>query len=200
MGLCAAACTLWSRSHHVADDLRYRKVFDPREPIHIHILVFKSGAGAIQFGWGTGVHYAPKDTPPRDKWFYACEENPEHPSKRSITSGSKRSLAGFGVLSDRKLGPPMSDLPVLGVLFVPSDYQWIQTFSAIWMPLWFLAALFASIPARQIYLWFRYRRRKARGRCVTCGYDLRAGGDKCPECGATTCYDRRANSASISAN
>src|SRR5262249_48019531 len=50
-------------------------------------------------------------------------------------------------------------------------------------PLWPLPLLFAI--AAFLFLkhsWKRYRRR-ARGLCPNCGYDLRASKDRCPECG-----------------
>jgi hypothetical protein len=51
------------------------------------------------------------------------------------------------------------------------------------VPHWVVAALAAILPA----LWAvrHYRRRGwGRGRCPSCGYDLRATPDRCPECGA----------------
>ena len=59
----------------------------------------------------------------------------------------------------------MGEGPLVGVLF------WL------WMP----SAVFSLFPI--VYL-IRYRRRtKPPGHCPTCGYDLRATPDRCPECG-----------------
>jgi len=54
------------------------------------------------------------------------------------------------------------------------------------VPLWFLVAVAAALPATKILVslaTLRRRRRKERGLCLTCGYDLRATPDRCPECG-----------------
>jgi hypothetical protein len=48
-----------------------------------------------------------------------------------------------------------------------------------WLPLLFALAL----PAWQVGRWRHARRRDRQGRCSACGYDLRASGDRCPECG-----------------
>jgi hypothetical protein len=55
------------------------------------------------------------------------------------------------------------------------------------IPLWAACALFALLPALRLSrcVWTRHRalRRHRLGLCLTCGYDLRASTDRCPECG-----------------
>jgi hypothetical protein len=62
---------------------------------------------------------------------------------------------------------------------------WTWGFRYVTVPGWFVA-LACSVPAA---LWLRHRRRQARrsaqGLCASCGYDLRATPEQCPECGAT---------------
>ena len=61
-----------------------------------------------------------------------------------------------------------------------------QNSTAVEAPFWFLVIISGALPS-----WWalnaRRRRRLRRlegGRCVKCGYDLRATPDRCPECGA----------------
>ena len=60
------------------------------------------------------------------------------------------------------------------------------------VPLWFVALVAAIVPARSARLVYRRRQRRREGRCVHCGYDLRATPDHCPECGVSsvTCSAR----------
>ena len=51
------------------------------------------------------------------------------------------------------------------------------------IPAWAVAAAAGILPVLWLSGWDRRRRLRREGRCVQCGYDLRAGHDRCPECG-----------------
>lgn len=53
-------------------------------------------------------------------------------------------------------------------------------------PYWAVAALFAVAPVMAGVRWRRRHRRRTRGECLACGYDLRATLERCPECGSPT--------------
>ena len=57
---------------------------------------------------------------------------------------------------------------------------------AVWtlsLPCWFLVLVTLVLPAAWVARAIRSHRRRTWYRCLSCGYDLRATPDKCPECG-----------------
>jgi hypothetical protein len=60
-------------------------------------------------------------------------------------------------------------------------------YQAVTAPVWSLATVLAAVPvtrgALMIRRYARLRRRRRLNQCLECGYDLRGGHDRCPECG-----------------
>ncbi|HET6250919.1 MAG TPA: hypothetical protein VFE47_24735 [Tepidisphaeraceae bacterium] len=56
-------------------------------------------------------------------------------------------------------------------------------FAALRIPCWFLGIVFAILPLGIGRSILRRSRRKRKGLCLACGYDLRFSEGRCPECG-----------------
>jgi hypothetical protein len=54
---------------------------------------------------------------------------------------------------------------------------------SLWLPHWLPVLLLMILPLHALLMHRRHVRRQQRGLCNQCGYDLRASGDRCPECG-----------------
>src|SRR5439155_21717050 len=73
-------------------------------------------------------------------------------------------------------------------VFNPPDPGWGSSTTdwVIGVRPWLPTLLFALLPAMWVRRFVKLRRRRREGLCHTCGYDLRATPDRCPECGAAT--------------
>jgi hypothetical protein len=67
----------------------------------------------------------------------------------------------------------------LGLLARSWGTQWFRILA---VPHWLLAVAFAALPLGRWWRWMRRRRRRPSA-CASCGYDLRATPERCPECG-----------------
>jgi hypothetical protein len=72
----------------------------------------------------------------------------------------------------------------LGFAYAFIDYGNSQLRRALYVPHWAVVALSAVLPIVWSVRRVRRRRRSEGPLCRTCGYDLRATPDRCPECGA----------------
>jgi hypothetical protein len=154
--LLVTICVLWARSYLHSEMVSV----DVGTNANPALFGVEYGGGGIGFGLRRIYLNATSLPPTYRRWVYLRSE-PQHPIARANTPRVVGAL-GFGIVTDA------------------------TTDSAIWgaaMPCWFAALMTGFLPARGFLHWRRSRRLKASGRCLHCGYDLRASPHRCPECG-----------------
>lgn len=156
LALALALVALWVRSHLTADRLM-------RTTRGLAYVECHSNAGVLE------VQYSPR-YPYRYRFSWVTDiPRPGH-------------WPHPGFLLDRRI-----------MTFLPLDnsgpeYPTARNYVAR-APYWFLLMVLLALPARHAWVWRGLRRERVRrdaGRCVRCGYDLRASRERCPECGAAT--------------
>ena len=95
---------------------------------------------------------------------------------------SSRPFSGFGPTDFRPLGFRVARSVTTDPPAGPWQRRW--THWALSVPHWFVALLLIAAPARWSASHLTRGGRRRDGRCLACGYDLRATPDRCPECGA----------------
>jgi hypothetical protein len=82
---------------------------------------------------------------------------------------------------DARSGTPGTCLQFAGFELIASDLE--DGYFVVVVPFWALAMPLAVATAWSFVAKRRARDRSSSGRCVKCGYDLRASSGRCPECG-----------------
>ena len=174
--LCAAAVVLWVRSDRSWDEPGLR-----------------TGRGARWLLSGRGrFALLAMDIPPAEGgWLFSEREpvpfdSPGHDLAElavAFPPDAEWEFAGFSAARSHR--PTLDSMQVGRIRFdagahnesCAADFRWLI------VPYWAVAVVTAAPPA----LWAASRLRRAHarrgGRCPTCGYDLRATPERCPECG-----------------
>lgn len=173
--LLLATAGIWVRSYWVSDRLDWEGW--SRNRTLVHQITVRCSRGGLQFVSSDCESFPlnPSDLPHFERESEAAVRYPTFAaSVRLATLGECRinGTAGFEIARTSNWG-----------LWEDGD-PFIRA-SSVTLPLWFLMLLFGMVPAHFLVRFGRGRiaRRRGRGCCAECGYDLRAAPGRCPECG-----------------
>jgi hypothetical protein len=167
--LFVATALLWARSHFYRDGARVRVTRTPQNQPAIHHLVeAQSTGGQVELSiqtWTDETWKRVRDNNPlADRRFFAWSFAEPNHAYLSLSPNSFWNRIGF-------------------------RYYRGYDHRSVYVPYWFLAAVTGLQLAPLTFKRARRRRsrsRERRGLCPSCGYDLRATPERCPECGSTT--------------
>ncbi len=100
---------------------------------------------------------------------------PPPPPPGWLDPGADTPEYGFAGLGWTRRGPVPSP--------VSSPFPFARQYDSVTVPFWFVGGLLVVVPAAFLLRSRRRQRAVRLGQCRTCGYDLRATPDRCPECG-----------------
>ena len=150
--LCVAVCVLWVRSYWVSDSFIWSR--------HPRGMFVVSADGEFRLEHTRAVDDFGANLPGGFK----------HRTERAD---------GSGAYPDRIPGEWLH-FQRWGFVFV-TGVRWDTYHHAVFLPAWFLVALLVALPAVKVGGVVRRLRGASAGRCPSCGYDLRASPERCPE-------------------
>ena len=114
--------------------------------------------------------------------FFIFWESPGRPLTAAFWPGAEFARDA-DVFWQEVIHPEHDGWEWLGFGFKEGRTQSIPAMRIFAIPFWFLVLLCAMVPVSWVAYALRRRRRVREHRCLNCGYDLRASGERCPECG-----------------
>jgi hypothetical protein len=162
--LCAASCALWVRS------LGHVEVVHWTSPGHDAEILSIDGVFGLMLTRDSSLEPIMVNVQRLYGWFHLRAVQRTDKSRGPIL-GMSYNRWGFGFYCVRTIG---------GGGWRFGDRRVVIAYVPRWLPI----LLTAVVPLAWVTTAFRQHRRNCAGRCLSCGYDLRATPDRCPECGA----------------
>jgi hypothetical protein len=171
---CISLAVFWVRSLKGPEYFHVRIYRDEGESVRQTWWQLISSSGGIQVTYKTSTLLKnPKiaeftrepDSNPDVRWVWLPHEDHHYPT--FVQRGGLWNKLGFELHKYEQRGPASTFI------------------SAITFPYWLPLMALACSPSFRLVGLVRKHRRKTLNKCVTCGYDLRATPDRCPECGTT---------------
>jgi hypothetical protein len=177
--LCVAACALWVRSFWAIDSLQFgRWTHQESEAVVVRLAYLESELGECSFAYR--YHRNPRSAAevaqfrPQPQIVMLKYVSVPASRYRDWTEDYRVPLwntFGFDYYDSHNWSIPKQNFNMQ--LFIPH---------------WFFVMVFGFPWGLRSVRRLRRRRRSARNCCPTCGYDLRATSDRCPECGAASAH------------
>jgi hypothetical protein len=162
--LCAATAALWVRSYIVSDTLKWQS--RPNTSSAVNSVSVTSDRGGV-VAWRTWENVAESQDgfswTRREPWGYLKYFDGTF---RRVGRGQ---LLGFAYFKNARA----------------DSFLYTSSSSAVFVPYWPLFVLTGLGPLLWLRARVRLRARRRRRQCLSCGYDLRASPDRCPECGTS---------------
>ena len=177
--LFVATVVLWVRSADTIDEFEYHRYVRAGAAVHRLTWSITSINGGIGITRVTGSAPAGDLDTPIGMW---CEHRQEDSQPQAYPSGGIILVDGTSRAGLRWRGFIIGQTP-----YYTTGGKWQFRLRFVTVPAWFAVLTTAALPTVRFLRWRRNRRALSHGRrglCPSCGYDLRATPDRCPECGA----------------
>jgi hypothetical protein len=163
--LLVGVVALWVRSYRTADVLMWQRWHDDGGTYRGTFRTVSSGRGVVGIDFTDLTTAFPSSSSAEPKFEWTRTDASEFLLPRETFWNR----IGIGYVSSSQRTPGLENSTV--------------TTRAYWAPYWLAAVAASVLPLRALAMIGVRARRRRRGRCARCGYDVRFSEERCPECG-----------------